>query len=207
MKDHARCQWEDIPPDGNPPWRAVEERNRVRDYTRPGQNRVFNRRTPSMRTLSRTPRSWAIGGGVQTKPQPRLYHSIQPLSGAGCLPRQDGCSYPLRREEPDINTLCPQRTFQELPVMGKEYASLDRSWPPVLGSGGRTCSKRAFWTSVVWLSGSVSLDLKTDATPFSGTMKYGCRTWTLCLEQGPPRWSPPSGECTLLVPLPEPARP
>ncbi len=49
------------------------------------------------------------------------------LSGAGCLPRQDGCSYPLRREEPDINTLCPQSTFQELPVMGKEYASLDRS--------------------------------------------------------------------------------
>ncbi len=37
-------------------------------------------------------------------------------------------------------------------------------------------------------------------------MKYGCRTWTLCLEQGPPRWSPPSGECSLLVPLPEPAR-
>ncbi len=33
------------------------------------------------------------GEGVQTKPQPRLYHSIQPLSGAGCLPRQDGCSY------------------------------------------------------------------------------------------------------------------
>ncbi len=32
-----------------------------------------------------------------------------------------------RREEPDINTLCPQSTFQELPVMGKEYASLDRS--------------------------------------------------------------------------------
>ncbi len=29
-----------------------------------------------------------------------------------------------RREEPDINTLCPQSTFQELPVMGKEYASL-----------------------------------------------------------------------------------
>ncbi len=28
-----------------------------------------------------------------------------------------------RREEHDINTLCPQSTFQELPVMGKEYAS------------------------------------------------------------------------------------
>ncbi len=173
----------------------------------PARTGFFNRRTPSMRTLSRTPRSWAIGGGVQTKPQPRLYHSIQPLSGAGCLPRQDGCSYPLRREEPDINTLCPQSTFQELPVMGKEYASLDRSWPPVLGSGERTCSKRAFWTSVVWLSGSVSLDLRRTQPLSPGTMKYGCRTWTLCLEQGPPRWSPPSGECPLLVPLPEPARP
>ncbi len=28
-----------------------------------------------------------------------------------------------RREEPDINTLCPQSTFQDLPVMGNEYAS------------------------------------------------------------------------------------
>ncbi len=41
-----------------------------------------------------------------------------------CLDRM---AAPLRREEPDINTLCPQSTFQELPVMGKEYASLDRS--------------------------------------------------------------------------------
>ncbi len=37
-------------------------------------------------------------------------------------------------------------------------------------------------------------------------MKYGCRTRTLCLEEGPPRWPPSSGECSLLVPLPEPAR-
>ncbi len=28
-----------------------------------------------------------------------------------------------RREETDIDTLCPQSTSQELPVMGKEYAS------------------------------------------------------------------------------------
>ncbi len=41
-----------------------------------------------------------------------------------CLDRM---AAPIRREEPDINTLCPQSTFQELPVMGKEYASLDRS--------------------------------------------------------------------------------
>ncbi len=99
------------------------------------------------------------------------------LSGAGCLPRQDGCSYPLRREEPDINTLCPQSTFQELPVMGKEYASLDRSWPPVLGSGERTCLKRAFWTSVVRLSGSVSLDLRR-------TQPLSPEQWSTAVEPG-----------------------
>ncbi len=43
-----------------------------------------------------------------------------------CLDRMAAPILP-RREEPDINTLCPQSTFQELPVMGKEYASLDRS--------------------------------------------------------------------------------
>ncbi len=87
------------------------------------------------------------------------------------------CSYPLRREEPDINTLCPQSTFQELPVMGKEYASLDRSWPPVLGSGERKCSKRAFWTSVVWLSGSVSLDLRR-------TQPLSPEQWSTAVEPG-----------------------
>ncbi len=103
-----------------------------------------------------------------------------------------------RREEPDINTLCPQSTFQELPVMGKEYASLDRSWPPVLGSGVRHVLEESFL--------NFSRVQSCYAIPFPGTMKYGCRTRTLCLEQGPPRWSPPSGECSLLVPLPEPAR-
>jgi len=56
------------------------------------------------------------------------------------------------------------------------------------------------------MSGSVNLDLKKDATPFPGTMKYGCRTRTLCLEEGPPQWPPSSGERSLIVPLPEPAR-
>ncbi len=37
-------------------------------------------------------------------------------------------------------------------------------------------------------------------------MKYGSRTLTLCLEEGPPWWPPSSGECSLLVPLPVPAR-
>ncbi len=58
-----------------------------------------------------------------------------------CLDRM---AAPLRREEPNINTLCPQSTFQELPVMGKEYASLDRSWPPVLGSGERHVLEESF---------------------------------------------------------------
>ncbi len=39
-----------------------------------------------------------------------------------CLDRMAAPILP-QREEPDINTLCPQSTFQELPVMGKEYAS------------------------------------------------------------------------------------
>ncbi len=172
-----------LPVRGYPSWRESPmesrrgEKSGQRLYSAQPEQGFSNRRTPSMRTLSRTPRSWAIGGGVQTKPQPRLYHSIQPLSGAGCLPRQDGCSYPLRREEPDINTLCPQSTFQELPVMGKEYASLDRSWPPVVGSGERTCSKRAFWTSVVWLSGSVSLDLRR-------TQPLSPEQWSTAVEPG-----------------------
>ncbi len=37
-------------------------------------------------------------------------------------------------------------------------------------------------------------------------MKYSCRTQTLCLKEGPPWWPPSSGECSLLIPLPEPAR-
>ncbi len=75
VKDHARCQWEEIPPDGNPPWRAVKERNQVRELysaqpergTRPGQHSLYN-------SLEQSDR----GKGVQTKPRPRLYHSIQP---------------------------------------------------------------------------------------------------------------------------------
>ncbi len=46
---------------------------RSENHTRPGQNgATSNSRTPSRRTLSRTP------GSVQTKPRPRLYHSFQP---------------------------------------------------------------------------------------------------------------------------------
>ncbi len=65
-----------------------------------------------MRTLSRTPRSRAIGGRRTDE-------------ASGTIVPFDRMAAPIlpRREEPDINTLCPQSTFQELPVMGKEYAS------------------------------------------------------------------------------------
>ncbi len=94
VKDHARCQWEEIPPDGNPPWRAVEERNRVRELYSARPEQGFSIEGPHSCALSlELPGAERSGEGVQTKPQPRLYHSIQPFSGAGCLPRQDGCSY------------------------------------------------------------------------------------------------------------------
>ncbi len=172
-----------LPVRGSPSWRESPmesrrgEKSGQRLYSvRPEQGFSIEGPRPCALSLE-LPGAERSGEGVQTKPQLRLYHSIQPLSGAGCLPRQDGCSYPLRREEPDINTLCPQSTFQELPAMGKEYASLDRSWPPVLGSGERTCSKRAFWTSVVWLSGSVSLDLRR-------TQPLSPEQWSTAVEPG-----------------------
>ncbi len=101
-----------LPVRGDPSWRESPmesrrgEKSGQRTILGPARTGFSNRRTLSMRTLSRTP-----------------------------LPR---------REEPDINTLCPQSTFQELPVMGKEYASLDRSWPPVLGSGVRHVLEESF---------------------------------------------------------------
>ncbi len=101
-----------LPVRGDPSWRESPmesrrgEKSGQRTILGPARTGFFNRRTLSMRTLSRTP-----------------------------LPR---------REEPDINKLCPQSTFQELPVMGKEYASLDRSWPPVLGSGVRHVLEESF---------------------------------------------------------------
>ncbi len=62
-------------PHGEPSRREIGSEN----YTWSGHRTGFcNRRTPSMRTLSRTPRAERSGEGVQTKPQPRLYHSIQP---------------------------------------------------------------------------------------------------------------------------------
>ncbi len=139
-----------LPVRGDPSWRESPmesrrgEKSGQRLYSaRPEQGFSIEGPRP-LRTLSRTSQELSDRGRRTDEASATIVPSIQPLSGAGCLPRQDGCSYPLRREEPDINTLCPQSTFQELPVMGKEYASLDRSWPPVLGSGERHVLEESF---------------------------------------------------------------
>ncbi len=64
-------------PHGEPSRREIRSEN----HTRPGQNGdISNRCTPSRHTLSRTPvsRAMVYSKGVQTKPLPSLYHSIQP---------------------------------------------------------------------------------------------------------------------------------
>ncbi len=119
-----------LPVRGDPSWRESPmesrrgEKSGQRTILGPDRMGFSNRRTPSRRTLSRTPRSRAIGlEGVQTKPRPRLYHRYPaPAALDACLDRMSAPILP-RREEPDTNMLCPQSTFQELPVMGKEYAS------------------------------------------------------------------------------------
>ncbi len=69
----------EIPPDGNPPWRAVEERNRVRELYSARPEQGFSIEGPSPCALSlELPGAERSGEGVQTKPQPRLYHIIQP---------------------------------------------------------------------------------------------------------------------------------
>ncbi len=107
-------------PHGEPLRREIGSEN----YTWPEQGFSIEGPHPCALSLE-LPGAERSGEGVQTKPQPRLYHSIQPQLDV-CLDRMAAPILP-RREEPDINTLCPQSTFQELPVMGKEYASLDRS--------------------------------------------------------------------------------
>ncbi len=90
---------------------------------------------------------------------------------------------------------------------GRSMRLLDRSWPPVLGYGVRHDPLKERFLNFSRMTERFSyLRSKKDATHFPGTMKYSCRTQTLCLEEGPPWWPPSSGECSLLVPLPEPAR-
>ncbi len=72
VKDHARCQREEIPPDGNPPWRAVEERNRVRELYSARPEQDFSIEGPHPCALSlELPGAERSGEGVQTKPQPQ----------------------------------------------------------------------------------------------------------------------------------------
>ncbi len=136
-----------LPVRGDPSWRESPmesrrgEKSGQRTILGPARTGFCNRRTPSMRTLSRTPRSWAIGG----RRTDEASATIVPLHPApteldACLDRMAAPILP-RREEPDIYTLCPQSTFQELPVMGKEYASF-RSL--VTTSPRIWCETRAF---------------------------------------------------------------
>ncbi len=63
------------------------------------------------------PEVWPCDAASRSLGEPGLHTELDV-----CLDRMAAPILP-RREEPDINTLCPQSTFQELPVMGKEYAS------------------------------------------------------------------------------------
>ncbi len=124
MKDHARCQREEIPPDRNPPWRAVEERNRVRELysARPEWGLAIEGPHPGALSLE-LPGAEQSGWKAYRRSLGHACTIASSPSGAGCLPRQDVCSYIATKGRTDTNMLCPQSTFQELPVMGKEYAS------------------------------------------------------------------------------------
>ncbi len=71
---------------------------------------------------------------------PNSFKSVRKTSRCRTAIRSDeliGARVQGRREEPDIDTLCPQSRSQELPVMGKQYASSRSHVTPVLGSGVR----------------------------------------------------------------------
>ncbi len=77
---------------------------------------------------------------------------------------------------------------------------LDRSWQPVLGSDLKhdlleesILNNRHMTERFSWLRSKIGHNTPS----FPGTMKYGCRTQTLCLKKGPPRWPPSSRECSL----------
>ncbi len=120
VKDHARCQWEEILltgiPHGEPSRREIGSEN----YTRPARTGFFNRGPPSICTLSRTPRSWAIGGKAYRR---SLSHDCtiasSPLAELDvCLDRMAAPILPWR-EEPDINTLCPPKHISETSCDGE----------------------------------------------------------------------------------------
>ncbi len=145
VKDHARCQWEEIPPDGNPPWRAVEERNRVRELysARPEQGFAIEGPHPCALSLE-LPGAERSGEGVQTKPQPRLYHSIQPQRS--WMPASTGwlLLYCHEGKNPILIRFAPKAHFRNFLWWGRSMHLLDRSWPPVLGSGVRHVLEESF---------------------------------------------------------------
>ncbi len=100
---------------------------------------------------------------------PKTLHICFTTSGSAQHPHTSwkcGVRVQGRREEPDIGTLRPQSKPQELPVMGKDGDGKYASFRSIMTNQSSdlvwdtTCSKRASWTSVACLSGSVDSDLK-----------------------------------------------
>ncbi len=92
------------------PMEAVEERNRVRELysARPEQGFSIEGHHPLRTPLELLQELSDRGEGVQTKPQPRLYHSIQPhRSWMSALDRMAAPILP-QREEPAIIRFAPK---------------------------------------------------------------------------------------------------
>ncbi len=84
------------------------------------------------------------GEGVQTKPQPRLYHSIQPQRS--WIPASTGwlLLYCHEGKNPILTRFAPKAHFRNFLWWGRSMHLLDRSWPPVLGSGVRHVLEESF---------------------------------------------------------------
>ncbi len=140
-----------LPVRGDPSWRESPmesrrgEKSGQRTILGPARMGFSNRRTPSRRTLSRTPRSRAIGlEGVQMKPRPRLYHRIQPQRR--WMPASTECLllYCHEGKNPILICFAPKAHFRNFLWWGRSMHLLDRSWPPVLGSGVRHVLEESF---------------------------------------------------------------
>ncbi len=104
-----------IPPD--PPWRAVEERNRVRKLYSARPERGFAVEGPHPCALS--PGAERSGEGVQTKPRARLYHSIQPQRS--WMPASTGwlLLYCHEGKNPILIRFAPKAHFRNFPSCGE----------------------------------------------------------------------------------------
>ncbi len=128
-------------PHGEPSTREVGSEN----YTQPGQNRVFAIERPHPCALSlELPGAERSGEGVQTKPRPRLYHSIQ--TQWSWMPASTGwlLLYCHEGKNPILLRFAPKAHFRNFLWWGRSMHLLDRSWPPVLGSGVRHVLEESF---------------------------------------------------------------